>query len=599
MALNEEFNKKLLEKENPFQYPEPPRRPSFVIGGEAYVRAFEDLYDNRSKQDGTISTFIVGMPGSGKTHLLRHLGYLFYDHEKGQFKGLYALSRLSDQEIDEKEIWKQLLLAPESIDRLASLIPKDRILSAQIRQDIKANLIKLLDQTLDVDSLNIEAVRKLAEEISNLLPEGAIICIALDNIEEYLSARENDYLVRAKATPEESQTKERATADAVKLLVEKIRNMTSDLKSAVILLALTQPAWAEVQKTEAARTKARRFKFAEEEQRLEELTLLQSFQLVHEYLDRWAKKNSVNLPQDDECTCKSTPEPLSIYPFTPLSIELAYRVTDRWAGDITCFCSECIDRMRTSKQVRVVKDELVIDNLLKITKEYPWLPWVDRAKTLLEEWKPKILEKRLTAILAEIQKRTQQKYYLGVDTQTVIRSIERYAQVLGVKISPVDEAVENAFNPSAEPIEPSELLKIWSLGETKIAVQYVVGDKHKHIPELRVYGGRTALKDYVSLVSLVEAGKASHGLTLLIWAVEDFGLASKVIPKGFGNTIQGMSLDDHLFQIIGVAETAEDQEDLVIFMDNVLGVHLKARLEMLTKEERPAYKPVKYTTEQY
>jgi hypothetical protein len=594
---NEEFNKKLLEGDNPFQYPEPPRRPSFIIGGDTYLKWFKDLYNNRTKQDGTECVFIVGMPGAGKTHLLRHLEYLFY--EKEVYQGIYAISRLSDLEIDEKEVWKELFLNPDSIKRLSSLMPKDKISNAEIRSDIKINLLKLIDQSLDIDSLSIEAIRKIAECATNLLPDQSVICIALDNIEEYLSARETEYLVRAKTTPEEISTKQKASAEAVKMLVEKIRNMTSDLKRAIVLLALTTPAWAEVKKTEPARTKGRRFKFAEEEQVITELTLSQCFKLVHEYLRQWCVKYGVELPIDNDCMCIAGSENLSMFPFTPLAIEMAYRVTDQLAGDIVCFCGECINRMRNKGRVEVIKDELTIENLLRITKEYPWLGWVDRARALLEEMGPIILEKTLARRLADIERMKIEKYRPGMSVQTIVSSIERFADMIGIVVSPIPP-VENSYNPSAKPIQPNDTLKIWSFGETKIAVRYIIGEERKHIPSARMYGGKTKFQDYVDLISLIDAEKASHALLFLIWAVEDysqlgFGLQRRI--RELGPTLDTISLDsDLLYKIIAVAEATEYQKDLAIFADRIY-VHLSEKLALLAQQERlaPSYDREKYT----
>jgi hypothetical protein len=592
----EKFNRKLLESENPFPYPEPPRRPSFMIGGDVYLQWFKELYNNRTKQEGTECVFIVGMPGSGKTHLLRHLDYLFY--EKGIYPGIYMIYRLSDLEIDEKEIWKELFLNPDSIRRLSTLIPKEKILNAEIRSDIKTNLLKLIDQSLDVDSLSVEAIRKLAENITNLLPEQSVICIAFDNVEEYLSARETEYLVRAKTAPEENLTKQKASAEAVRMLLEKIRNMTSDLKRAIILLALTTPAWAEVKETEPARTKARRFKFAEEGQVITELTLHQCFKLVHEYIKQWCANNSVELPVDDDCTCTAGSEKLSIYPFTPLAIEMSYRVTDQLAGDIVCFCGECINRMRSKGKVEVIRDELTIENLLEITKSYPWLGWVERAKSILEEFGPTILEKTLARRLEAIEKSIIIKYSTGVSVQTIVGSIERFADLIGVVVSQIP-IVENSFNPSAKPIQPCDTLKIWSFGDAKIAVKYVIGDEKLHIPHARLYGGKTKFQDYVDLISLIDADKASHGLLLLIWAIEDnsqlgYSLQRRMIE--LGNTIGTISLDSSLiYKIIAVAEAAEYQKDLATFVDKI-HLNLTQRLALLVQQKRP---PKTYDREKY
>jgi len=588
---NEEFNSRLLKGENPFPYPEPPRRPPFVIGGEPYLKWFENEYSNRTRQEGTSGVFIVGMPGSGKTHFLRHHDYLFY--EKGKFKGLYAIVTLSDQEINEKEIWKELFLTPDSANRLASLLPKEKVMAAQIRPDIKANLMKLVDQSLDMDLLSIETIRKIAEHVSNLLPEESIICIALDNIEEYLSTRENEYLIRAKIIPVEIEKKQRATAEAVKLLVEKIRNMTSSLRRAIVLLSLTTPAWAEVKKTEAARTKARRFKFAEEEQVLTELTLPQCFQLVHKYLERWCAKNGVTLPTNyKDSMCSIGTKTVSIYPFTPQAIDLARQITDQLAGDIVCFCSECINRMRNKGHIELIKDQFVIENLLTMSKEYLWLGWASRASTILEEMGPVILEKHLTDKLQDLEKRTRKKYELGIDAETIANSISRFADILGVVVSPAP-AVEDSYGVSTKPIKISPLLNIWSFGETKIAVKYVTGEERQHILKAKLYGGRVSFQDYVDIISLIDAGKATHGLLIYSWAVEDYRFGSGLHRRlqELGNTFRTIDISTDVYKIVAVAEAVEEQKILAGFVDEIY-INLKERLAVLIQQKRPETKLV-------
>jgi hypothetical protein len=597
---NEEFNKKLLESQNPFPYPQPPDRPSFFVGGEPYLKWFEDTYNNTTKQEGTSGVFIVGMPGAGKTRFLRYLDYLFY--ETNEFKGIYATKTLSDQELDERELWKEVFLSPDSASRLASLVPKEKISSAEIRPDIKANLLKLIDQSLDMDSpsLTIEAIRGMAKHISNLLPDESVMCVALDNIEEYLSAREKEYLIRAKTTPEETTTKRRATADAVDLLVGKIRTMTSDLRRAIVVLALTDSAWGEVKATEPARTKGRRFKFAEEEQVLAQLTLGQSYQLVHEYMKLWSTKNGLTLPAEyKECMCSIGTENVSIYPFTPLSIELARKITDQLAGDITCFCSECINRMRSKRQIELVRDEFAFENLSRISKEYTWLGWAPRAKDVLEEMGPIIREKHLVDKLKELAEKVSKRYDAGMGTEAVSNSIDRFADVLGITIS-TSPTVENSYNPGAKPVKCGPLLKIWSFGDTKIAVRYVIGERASHHPNVRMIGGRASFQDYIDVMSLVDGGKATHGLLVLLWAADSSSLRGSGLHRTlreFGNTITTVDISDEFDKMVAVAEATEEQKDLARFVDKIF-LHLTDRLAALIQQKKPVSPPIaEYKTE--
>ena len=99
--LKNDFNNKLLERQNPFPYPHPPEKPTFVIGGDQYLDWFKKVFLGATKQEGTSGIFLVGRPGAGKTHLLRHLKYLF--SENGDYNGIYTMHTLSDLDIDEEE----------------------------------------------------------------------------------------------------------------------------------------------------------------------------------------------------------------------------------------------------------------------------------------------------------------------------------------------------------------------------------------------------------------------------------------------------------------------------------------------------------------
>ncbi len=593
---NKDFDKKLLESENPFPYPEPPRRPSFVIGGGPYLKWFKNEYRNRTKSEGTSGVFVVGMPGSGKTHILRHLDYLFY--EKCELEGIYGIKILSDQEIDEREIWKSLFLTKDSANRLTSLVPLKKINDAEIRPDIKENIMKLVDQSLNMDLLSIEAIRNVVWNISELLPKESMICLALDNIEEYLSAREDEYQVRAKIIPEEVNAKQRATAEAVRLLVEKIRNMTSGLRRSMVLLALTTPAWVEVRNTDPSRTKGRRFKFAEE-QVIADFTLSQCLQLVHEYMKQWSANKGITIPIEEECVCTIGNKSKSIYPFTPLAIELAKDLTQGLAGDITCFCSECINSMRNNGQIEKVKDKFTFDIIKRVSKEYGWLGWAEKATELLEDMGPIILEKHLTSKLSVLEKHMREKYKPGIESETVTSSIDRFANIVGVVVSS-SPSVENSYNPSAKHVHPSPLLKIWSFAETKIAVKYVIGNEQNHIPEIHMYGGKTSFQDYVDILSLIDAGKATHGLLILLWAVEDqmkLGQGLQRTLKEFGDTIKTMSITTNdLNKILAVTEATDEQKDLAIFLDRMI-INLTSRLSFLKQQQRPVeeHKVEKYT----
>jgi hypothetical protein len=108
---NEEFVQKVLTEDNPFPYPHPLEKPEFMVGGEEYLRWFENRY-----ADARIPIcFIVGVPGSGKSHFLSYLDYLFY--RENRFRGLYLLYEAWREEISEKNVWTSLLFEKEEEKR--------------------------------------------------------------------------------------------------------------------------------------------------------------------------------------------------------------------------------------------------------------------------------------------------------------------------------------------------------------------------------------------------------------------------------------------------------------------------------------------------
>jgi len=284
-----------------------------------------------------------------------------------------------------------------------------------------------------------------------------------------------------------------------------------------------------------------------------------------------------------------------------LSIELARKITDQLAGDITCFCSECINRMRSKGRIEVVRDEFAFENLSRISREYTWLGWAPRAKDVLEEMGPIIREKHLVEKLKELTEKVSKKYGPGMEIETVSSSIDRFADVLGVTIS-TSPPVENSYNPGAKPIKCGPLLKIWSFGDMKVAVRYVIGEKASHNPNLRMIGGRASFQDYIDVMSLIDGGKATHGLLVLLWTAESTSLLGSGLHRTlreFGNTITTADISDEFDKIVAVAEASEEQKDLARYVDKIF-LHLTDRVAALVQQKKPVSAPIaEYKTEKF
>jgi len=576
MTENDEFDKKLLTEDNPFKYPDPPSRPPFMVGGEEYLRWFENTFEHSIKHGYSIS-FIVGEPGAGKSHFLRYLDYLFYEANK--FRGIYAIYNARHEEIEEKDLWLQLLFNNDAIHKLRQILSIAKIQSFPIRQDIKTNIISLLNGSLEIKSLDPTMLHQIGETLSELLVHaGAGMCIAIDNIDEHFRYLSDKY----------------GKEKALEKFFGMLRSLTAGVRQILILLACTTPVYSEIKSVTVDRTHARRIEF--QEQTLKELTLPQSFQLVHNYLNWWAEKHGVSVPMHSECIVDD--EDMSIYPFSKTAIEYFYKVTARYAGDIVLVCCECINDMKSEGKVLIVKDELIFYALEKAFKRRPQI--ISKIDILKKD-RLKILEKLLDKKLKEIESRIRQKYSAGIEHDVLIDRVEAFVEMLGIRVNDAP-AVINYYNPSRL-VSSSEYLKIWQYRDKKIAVKYIIGDKPPIGSQERpTYFRQITLQDIVDIGSLIEANEATHGLFALYWAGEYAKPLYKIWEQKnkFGPILDEIVLDDHIFKIIGVVEEGEDDKnDLATYVDNYY-LRLVEKLDRLIEQKPPEgrkeddFPPIRY-----
>lgn len=570
----EVFAKRLLNKsnDNPFRYPEPPPRPPFIVGGEQIVEWFKQRYQQSIREGYNIS-FVVGEPGAGKSHFLSHLEYLFY--EGNSLRGIYVVYGARREEIDEKDILTTLFLNDDVLERLRQIIQIENVSNSKIRRDTRQNIIKLLEGELQVDSLRSNALHQMAEGLSELLvKEDAGICIAVDNVDEYFRFISEKY--------EKEYGKEQAKAKAITSFFGTLRSVTTGMRQLILLLACTTPVYTEIENAGADRTHARRIEFQAE--RLQELTSTQSLTLVHKYLDWWSLRHDTHLPtiQQEECAfLKPTGEKTSIYPFSKTAIEYFHKVTGKFAGDIVCVCNQCINDMRTEHKISVVKNEVIFHALEKAKKRRPQLiPKID----ILDSERPRILKKLLKKKLNIIEQQTKHKYQNGINDTTLIDSVERYTDELGITKTEVEPAKE--YRDYARIIPISETGRIWEYKDTKIFVKYVLGSQSPLRSKIRRFGydRRIEVRDCAEIISYIEDDKVTHGLFIRRWADTYSDAAARMSRMGkLQGVIEETDLDATIYKIIGAVEdTSEDKRDLIRYVDGTY-VNLKATLDSLVE----------------
>lgn len=572
------FEKKLLDTstDNPFRYPEPPPRPPFIVGGEQIVKWFVDRYHQSIRQGYNIS-FVVGDPGAGKSHFLSHLEHLFY--ERNSLKGIYVVYGARREEIDEKDLWTSLFLNDDVLRRLKQIISIDKVQKSKIRQDAKQIIVKLLERELQVDLLDSKTLHVVAEGISELLvEENAGMCIAIDNVDEHFRFISEKY--------EMEYGKEQGKTKAIASFFGTLRSVTTGLKQLVLLLACTTPVYTEIENAGADRTHARRVEFQAE--RLKELALNQSLELVNKYLTWWSQRHETKLPliKEDECAfVMPTGEKVSLYPFSKTAIEYFHRVTGQFAGDIVCVCNQCVNDMRTEQEISIVKDEVIFHALEEAKKRRPQLiPRID----ILDHERPKILQKLVEKRLSILESQTRSKYQAGIDDATIIDAIEKYSNALGITKTSVQPAKD--YRDYTRLIPPSESSRVWEYKGKRIFVKYILGPHAPIGPEGREfgYGRKIELQDNVEVLSYLKDDKVTHVLFVRRWADTYSRAAGRMSAIWrLQPVIEEINLDKTIYKIIGVVEdTSEHRKDLIEHIEKFY-VNLKKTLDSLVERTIP------------
>jgi len=568
------FNRKLLTEDNPFPYPAPSskERPRFMIGGYEYVKWFKDLFANSMKQ-GYQPAYVIGVSGAGKTHLLRHLAYKFY--EERSIRGLYAIYKAFRCEFEERDLWVELFSDVDVISRLREILPQDRIKTSSKEESLKARLVELCQGSPKADQLDDKTLHRAGTALCDLLvSQNAGICIAIDNVDEYFR-----YLSDKCDREYGAGT---GKGKALEKLLGTIRSLTAGEPLGIVtLLCLTTDVYRDVKEAPADMTHLRRFLGPPTE--LKDLSRSQCVELVHEYMKTWAEKYGAILPiSEPDCVVNASLGQLSIYPFTEEAIGWFYEVTRHNAGDIVCICSECVRDMQARNRVYLVKDEYVIHALELAQKQRPGIII-----------KPDIYKTRRTEILRNLndmkiksfESAIRGKYVFGVDEAKLISTVEDFARLMDINSTEV-EPVKSYWNPG-DRVLPDNTLRIWTYKDRKIAVKYLIG---KTMPAGRgIYTEEAKLQDINAMVSLIEAGQATHGVVLRYWVgtTPRDRDATRMIDE-FRDVLEFPSLDESVFKIIGVIdEGGEGRKELAEHVDKY-DLKLTQILGALVKRSKPA-----------
>jgi len=559
------FNQKLLNSiSNPFKYPHPPHRPPFIVGGESLVEWFKRRFRESIGQGPKIS-FVVGVPGAGKSHFLSHLEYLFYEAKK-RIKGIYAIYTARNEKINEKELWTNLYWSSDVLNTLKQLLSESKIKNANIHPETQRNLIKYLQGTLNLSSMDEKSLHEMSRSLSKLLvKEQAGICIAIDNIDEYMRTMEREY--------QKMYPREEAVNIVANDLFGTIRNAIEGLDQIVILLACTQDVYDQLMKARIDLTYGRRIEA--QQKRLQELSINQSIELVNRYLSWWAENEGIKLPIVDNNECfvlDSQHHKISIYPFTVKSIEYFNKVTRAMPGDIVCLCSQCINNMRMEGKISIVEGVAIYYALEEAKNLFPQLVLKDDIiKRDKVHYMKEVMSKRLRILINE-------KNSTESDPERIIRSIERYSEELGIVKSEIIPV--RRYTDDAQFIIPDEHSRIWEYKGKRIFVKYIMAP----YPPLgraqrKTYSRRIDTQDQIEALSylLDENAKVTHVLFITRWVEPLSATRWFYEPRMdmFRPVIFEWRIDDIYDKIVAAVEDTEWKDLRVDLLNHVEFYHAK------------------------
>ncbi|MEM1547389.1 MAG: AAA family ATPase, partial [Candidatus Methanomethylicia archaeon] len=242
-------------KGNPFPGIHPPDYVPFMIGGKSLIEEFKRIYENCSRGMGPFGIFLVGAPGYGKTHFLKHLSYLFY--KKHDMKGIYfryeAYGGVNIYNPDYNNPYYNKYYNPNYSDLLSKMFSDDNV------------------KNLTVDTVNnrVDEQLRLLRSICRKLYDRDSICIAIDNIDEYIRGKGEEDIA----------------GFIYDTLLRHLRDIMEQGNNIIIILALTHDAYSKVRRSLSDPTYSRRFSMTIYVDGFDSVSQIQN--MFKEYIKLW------------------------------------------------------------------------------------------------------------------------------------------------------------------------------------------------------------------------------------------------------------------------------------------------------------------------
>jgi len=569
MKLPADYDELLLSAANPFPFPDPPEKPEFMVGAEAYVQWFTDWFSSSLPEKKLVS-YVVGFPGAGKSHLLKHLYFLTND--RTIFPGIFTIYEAGRSTFESRDLWYRFLSDQSALTRLRSLLTAEEIENAGLSATMKKTLLELVGGEKSIYELPDEVYRDSISNLSRLLSSKNVgICLAIDNVDEHF-----------RFMAEKVETRK-----IVDRLAGVLRDTTVGVKQIAILLGCTTTVYDDITKTPADMTFLRRVE--SQDIKLQELSESQCIELVKRYLEAWASKHSVTIPVHADCRIDGD-ETSSIYPFTPKAIQYFYAMTRKYAGDIVASCSHSIDLLKRGNRVTTFSQDQLT---LALRELYAKRKFVILDPELLAPGGYTLREETLGRILESCYTKVVQRYSSLVDEAKVVRGIDEFATQLGI--------VVEAFSPvrnyrrSQEIVSPNDKLKVWKFHDFAVAVKHLTA---RSAASDRMRTENVVSGDYIDVASVIEAGQATQGLLTLSWVNSFPASIDKPdvlhIQMEFGEVIATFGMHQNSLRILAaIEEGGKDKDELLRYIEK-FHVRLIPFLETLVQQKRPQFSSGEY-----
>lgn len=434
-----EFDDKLLDKQipQPFRFVDPPRhwKAPIIVNAIEYLDWFEKMI-LRAKSLGYCISFVVGDPGSGKTHFISHINYRYYIQNK--YDGIYHIYTAGEEKITVIKMWLDFYNNDDVYHRIKKIFFEKNPNSNKFSIGIYDKIKSYLDDKTVINQMEYPDIVNMSVNISKYFDEvGYHICIVVDNTDEYFR-----WLLASKERIQDDIGIE-PTEEILNSLFSTLRNLSTNMQAFFILVSMTSPAYDIMNKVTTDRTYTGRLIF--HDLRFLPLTLSQTFEMIHKYIAYWSNINDVEIPILDICIKRNGYE-YNVYPFTIMSIEEIYESAEgRYARDIKMICSEVIIDMKFKGKIYLIEDEKISHAIETAHIQRPGIvpeSKVDELNLRRIEWLGPKLELKINENLEYFKDK-----YRYIPKKKIIETIDKYLQILGYDVNTLDET-SNIYNPS-------------------------------------------------------------------------------------------------------------------------------------------------------